>query len=43
MTTSAGIAIEHVDIERLHLDGANPRKISDAEIESLTRSILESA
>lgn len=41
MTMTTAIAIEHVDIERLHPDGANPRKISDAEIESLTRSILE--
>jgi len=41
MTMTTAIAIEHVDIERLHPDGANPRKISDAEIESLTRSIME--
>jgi DNA modification methylase len=40
-TTTAGIAIEYVDIERLRPDGANPRKISDAETEALTRSIVE--
>jgi DNA modification methylase len=40
-TKTTGIAIDQVDIERLHPDGANPRKISDAEIEALTRSIVE--
>jgi DNA modification methylase len=38
---TTGIAIEYVDIERLRPDGANPRKIGDAEIEALTRSIVE--
>jgi DNA modification methylase len=33
--------IEHVDIEMLKPDGANPRKISDVELESLTRSLRE--
>ncbi len=41
MTTATQITIEHVDIERLHPDSANPRRISAAEIESLTRSIAE--
>jgi len=35
------ITIEHVPIERLRPDPANPRRISDAELESLTRSIKE--
>jgi DNA modification methylase len=39
--TSVPIAIEHVDIERLHPDGANPRTIKDADVEALTRSIVE--
>jgi DNA modification methylase len=33
--------IEHVDIETLRPDPANPRKISIAEMESLTRSLRE--
>jgi ParB-like chromosome segregation protein Spo0J len=33
--------IEHVDIESLRPDPANPRRISDAELESLTRSLRE--
>ena len=35
------ITIDHVPIERLHPDPANPRRIPDAELESLTRSIRE--
>ena len=35
------IAIEHVPIERLRPDPANPRRVSDAELEALTRSIKE--
>lgn len=35
------VAIEHVDIDLLRPDPANPRKISDAEIEALTRSLRE--
>ncbi|MDP9236368.1 MAG: site-specific DNA-methyltransferase [Chloroflexota bacterium] len=33
--------IEHVDIESLRPDPANPRKITDAELEALTRSLRE--
>ena len=33
--------IEHVDIESLHPDPANPRRISDAELEGLTRSMRQ--
>jgi DNA modification methylase len=40
MTTNT-IAIEHVDIETLRPDPANPRKIGDAELEALTRSLRE--
>jgi len=40
MTTRV-ISIEHVDIDLLKPDPANPRKISDAQIEALTRSIVE--
>ena len=35
------IAIEHVPIERLRPDPANPRRISDAELEALTKSIRQ--
>ena len=35
------LAIEHVGIDTLRPDPANPRRISDAELESLTRSIRE--
>jgi len=38
MTTMA-ITIEHLPIDSLHPDAANPRRISDAELEALTRSI----
>ena len=40
-TVSATIQIEHVEIESLRPDPANPRRISDAELESLTRSLRE--
>lgn len=33
--------IEHVDIERLRPDAGNPRRISDADLESLTCSVRE--
>ena len=35
------LAIEHVPIDDLRPDPANPRRISDAELEALTRSIKE--
>jgi ParB-like chromosome segregation protein Spo0J len=35
------LAIEHVAIDALRPDGGNPRRISDAELESLTRSIQQ--
>jgi DNA modification methylase len=35
------ISVEAVSIDELHLDPANPRRISDAELESLTRSLRE--
>jgi ParB-like chromosome segregation protein Spo0J len=35
------IAITQVPISELHPDTANPRRISDQELESLTRSIRE--
>ncbi|MFH1485706.1 MAG: site-specific DNA-methyltransferase [Chloroflexota bacterium] len=35
------IEIEHIDIDQLRPDPANPRRISDAELETLTRSIQE--
>ncbi len=41
MTTIAHMQIEHVDIEALHPDAANPRRIGDAELEALTRSLRE--
>ena len=41
MTTEVqrGITIEHVAADLLHPDPANPRRISAAELEALTRSI----
>ncbi len=41
MAAVAQIAIEHIAIEELKPDPANPRRISDAELEALTRSISE--
>ncbi len=43
MLPAAGtkIAIEHVQIEHLHPDSANPRTISGAELDALTRSVSE--
>ncbi len=47
MTTARGkhptppLVIEHVPIDELHPDPANPRRISDAELEALTRSLRE--
>ena len=35
------VEIEHLPIDSLHPDAANPRRISDAELEALTRSIRE--
>jgi DNA modification methylase len=35
------MAVEQVDIESLRPDPANPRRISDAELEALTRSLRE--
>lgn len=37
----SSLAIEHVAIDTLRPDPANPRRISDAELEALTRSIQE--
>jgi ParB-like chromosome segregation protein Spo0J len=33
--------IVHIPIDELHPDPANPRKISDAELDALTRSMRE--
>jgi DNA modification methylase len=41
MRTTQQIQIEHVPIEQLKPDPANPRRISDQELETLTRSIRE--
>lgn len=38
---NAELAIEHVPLASLRPDGGNPRRIADAELESLTRSIKE--
>jgi ParB-like chromosome segregation protein Spo0J len=40
-TTPAELQIVHLSIEDLHPDPANPRRISDAELEALTRSLHE--
>ena len=39
--TAPPITVEHVDIDLLKPDPANPRKISDAELEALTRSLQQ--
>jgi DNA modification methylase len=39
--TTTLMQIEHVDIENLRPDPANPRRISDADLEALTRSMRE--
>ena len=39
--TSASLQIEQVPIDQLHPDPANPRRISEEELESLTRSIRQ--
>ncbi len=39
--TPRALQIEHVPIGSLHPDPANPRRISDAELEALTRSIRQ--
>ena len=41
VTTSRQISIEHVEIDLLRPDPANPRRIGEAELESLTRSLRE--
>jgi ParB-like chromosome segregation protein Spo0J len=41
MTNIEPIAIEHLPIDELRPDLANPRRISDEELEALTRSINE--
>ncbi len=40
-TTPHALQIEHVPVDSLRPDPANPRRISDAELESLTRSIQQ--
>ena len=40
-TATKQMQIEHVDIESLRPDPANPRRISEPELESLTRSLRE--
>ena len=35
------LQIEHVPLDSLHPDPANPRRIGDAELEALTRSIRQ--
>jgi hypothetical protein len=41
MTSQPAIALEQVPIDSLRPDPANPRRISDAELEALTRSLRE--
>ncbi len=41
MSAAAGMTVEHVAIDDLRPDPANPRRISDAELEALTRSLRE--
>ncbi|MDZ4278005.1 MAG: site-specific DNA-methyltransferase [Dehalococcoidia bacterium] len=39
--TTATITVKHVPVDSLKPDAANPRRISDAELETLTRSIQQ--
>ena len=41
MKTATALEIQHVPLDDLHLDPANPRRIGESELESLTRSIKE--
>src|SRR5437016_6537474 len=41
LTATTDLQIVHVPIDDLHPDPANPRKISDAELDALTRSLRE--
>ena len=41
MTAATSVAIEHIPIDSLSLDPANPRRIDDVELEALTRSIQQ--
>jgi DNA modification methylase len=41
MTTDTAVQIDQVDIDELRPDPANPRRIGDAELEALTRSLRE--
>jgi len=41
VTTTASISIEQVPMNDLRPDPANPRRISEAELEALTRSLKE--
>lgn len=41
MVSNAPLSIDHVSIDSLQLDPANPRRMADAELEMLTRSIRE--
>jgi DNA modification methylase len=41
MTAATPLAVEHVPIDQLRPDPANPRRISDADLEALTRSLKE--
>jgi len=39
MTLAAALAVEEVALDELRPDPANPRRISDDELEALTRSL----
>src|SRR5439155_2890218 len=41
MTATSELQIVQVPIDELHPDPANPRKISDSELDALTRSLRE--
>ena len=40
-STATDLQIVQIPIDDLHADPANPRKISDAELDNLTRSLRE--
>ena len=41
MTSKESVKIEYIPVSELHPDAANPRRITDEQLESLTRSIRE--
>lgn len=43
MTTTPSLVVEEIGLDELHPDPANPRRISDQQLEALTRSLKSTA